>query len=313
MLNPRVLNMRSKQQEIVDNFHFRVALAGLVLGLVCYFVFKLTNVVDYGAHDRIIALAVVAVVVGPALILLREKSYFYLASAILTVFWGFFYKDLLFYLAALAGRLGMGISLRDSTFVKLDQLLHLDIPALVHWSAHAWIGKLVNDCYPLLFPLMWLAVLLPIFKRRLKDAQHFIAANITAFILGLPLFALFPAVGPWYGYGLKMDSGEAEAQANLFRLRLPGTYVYHPPGGIICFPSFHVIWAILCAYALWSFKPLRIPVSLLAILIICSTLTSSEHYASDVIAGIPVAFAAIYLAKVVFFAERGVSRIAQAD
>jgi membrane-associated phospholipid phosphatase len=65
------------------------------------------------------------------------------------------------------------------------------------------------------------------------------------------------------------------------------------PFGVVCFPSFHVIWAILGANALWCFKPLRIPVAILSTLIILSTMTSGWHYFVDVLAGLLVAAAAI--------------------
>jgi membrane-associated phospholipid phosphatase len=68
--------------------------------------------------------------------------------------------------------------------------------------------------------------------------------------------------------------------------------------GIICFPSFHVIWAILCAAALWGFRPLRIPIALLSGTIVVSTMTTGWHYFSDVLAGVVIAVLAIAIAKV---------------
>jgi membrane-associated phospholipid phosphatase len=59
--------------------------------------------------------------------------------------------------------------------------------------------------------------------------------------------------------------------------------------GVVCFPSFHVIWAILCAAALWTYKPLRVPVALVYGLIILSTMTTGWHYFIDVVAGAVVA------------------------
>jgi membrane-associated phospholipid phosphatase len=70
-----------------------------------------------------------------------------------------------------------------------------------------------------------------------------------------------------------------------------------PPDVLICFPSFHVIWAILFAQALWGFRYLRIPVALLAGLIIMSTLTTGWHYFVDVLAGILLASFAVLTAK----------------
>jgi membrane-associated phospholipid phosphatase len=62
-------------------------------------------------------------------------------------------------------------------------------------------------------------------------------------------------------------------------------------------PSFHVIWAILCAAALWGYRPLRVPVALLSIMIVFSTLTTGWHYFTDVLAGVVVAAIAMVIAR----------------
>lgn len=67
--------------------------------------------------------------------------------------------------------------------------------------------------------------------------------------------------------------------------------------GILCIPSFHVIWALLCAYSLWDVRPLRIPAAIFSALLIFSTLATGWHYLVDVIAGAFVALASIQLAR----------------
>ena len=65
----------------------------------------------------------------------------------------------------------------------------------------------------------------------------------------------------------------------------------------MCFPSFHVIWAVLSARALWGFRRLRIPVSMLAGLLSVSTMTTGWHYFVDVLGGLVVAEVSILAAK----------------
>jgi membrane-associated phospholipid phosphatase len=67
---------------------------------------------------------------------------------------------------------------------------------------------------------------------------------------------------------------------------------------IICFPSFHAIWAIFCAAALWGFRLLRLPVALLSGMIVVSTVTTGWHYVSDVVAGVAVAGLSLVIANV---------------
>jgi membrane-associated phospholipid phosphatase len=133
----------------------------------------------------------------------------------------------------------------------------------------------------------------------MKHAREFLLANFAAFAIGLPLFALLPAVGPWYCYHLAANPAQAACWAQLLALRVPGPYIFQEQAaGVVCFPSFHVVWAILCASALWGFRPIRIPVALLSLMIIVSTLTTGWHYFSDVLGGIVIAALSMAIARV---------------
>ena len=81
-------------------------------------------------------------------------------------------------------------------------------------------------------------------------------------------------------------------------LRLPGAYVFGSTAvGVVCFPPFHVVWAIFSAATLWGFRWLRIPLVLLSGMIILSTMTTGWHYFADVLGGILLAVISIVLAK----------------
>ena len=58
--------------------------------------------------------------------------------------------------------------------------------------------------------------------------------------------------------------------------------------GLLCFPSFHTILAILAAVALWSIPYARWLSSLWAGLIVVSTVTTGWHYVIDVVAGLVI-------------------------
>jgi membrane-associated phospholipid phosphatase len=145
---------------------------------------------------------------------------------------------------------------------------------------------------------MAVAIFLPALSGRARASREFLLANLIAFAIAAPLFALLPAVGPWYHGGFMPSPDQLSCQANLLALRLPGPYILTTQdAGVVCFPSFHVIWAILCAGALWTFRRLRVPVSILALLIVLSTMTTGWHYFSDVLAGIAIAALSIALAR----------------
>jgi membrane-associated phospholipid phosphatase len=139
------------------------------------------------------------------------------------------------------------------------------------------------------------AMFAPAIFGRWMPAREFLIANVVAMILGIAAFAFLPAIGPWYGYHIPPHPDQTWCQAQLLLMRAPGKYIAEEVG-VVCFPSFHVIWAIFCARALWTFRYFRVPVCLFAGMICLSTLTTGWHYFSDVLGGIAVACISIRIA-----------------
>ena len=248
-----------------------------------------------------LAVAVLGTVLLIPIILLipiywHEKGKIELRDAALTIPWCLIFRFTLGYTVGIAGRLGMNIPLKDEYFARLDHSLGIYVPGIMEWSSHHWIGNFVSRTYPLLFPMLMIAYFLPALTGKVRAAQQFITSNLIAFAVSVPLFGLFPAVGPWYGYHLPATPTMAACQLSLLHLRAAGPYSLQLYG-VVCFPSFHVIWVLLCANSLWCFKPLRIPVAILSTLIILSTMTGGWHYFVDVLSGLLVAAAAIAASK----------------
>jgi hypothetical protein len=196
-----------------------------------------------------------------------------------------------------AARLRM--PLQDSLLGRADEHLGVSVPAIMAWAGHHWLGSVLNRSYGWVVILLPLAVLVPVLARRSKYAKEFLVANLISFAIGIPLFGLLPAVGPWRYYHLPPTPDQTiSCEAPLLELRLPGPYILgSQEAGIVCFPSFHVAWAILFAGALWGFRWLRIPVALVSGMVILSTLTTGWHYFADVLGGILLAVISIALAK----------------
>lgn len=191
--------------------------------------------------------------------------------------------------------------LRDGLFIELDQAIGFSVPAIMAWVSQHHIIKLVLDrSYVSLSWLLLPATLVPVLAGKRESAERFLVANTIAFLIALPVFTALPAIGPWVGYNFAGNPAQKACEASIVALQTGG-----PSGelGIICFPSFHTIWAVLSVVALWPFRSLRVPSSLLASLIVLSTVTTGWHYVSDVFAGL--LFAGISLAC----ADRFVRRI----
>ena len=276
----------------LPRFHRFMAVSGAALLAVAVAGCWLTSIRIPDAGVLAIAVVVLVAAVLPLPAYWNEKGKIELRDAALTLPWGLFLMVSLPCIVGVAGRAGMSIGLKDAFFVRLDQALGFHVPGILAWSSQHWLGTFVSRSYPFLFPMLLAAFLLPALTGKVKQAQEFITGNLLAFAIGMPLFAHFPAIGPWYGYHFAANPGQAACQQSLLLLRMPGAYSLRP-FGVVCFPSFHVVWAILCVYALWCFKPLRIPVTVLAGLIVLSTLTTAWHYFTDVLAGLLVAAAAI--------------------
>jgi len=269
---------------------FAFALVFLVTAVGCRV--KGVRVVDLSEIG--VALFVALAAVAPLPLYWQEKGRTDFRDAALTIPWAMLFAVLLPFTVDVAARMNM--PLWDETLTRTDLSLGVSVPGIVYWASHSWLGTLANKSYPLLVPMLPIAILAPALTGKVVHAQDFLISNLVAFTIGLTLFALMPAIGPWYGFHFPARPAQLLCESQFLAMRQPGPYSFEP-AGIVCFPSFHVIWAILCARSLWCFPAIRIPVALLSGLIILSTLTTGWHYFTDVIVGIVLALISIGIAK----------------
>jgi membrane-associated phospholipid phosphatase len=186
---------------------------------------------------------------------------------------------------------GLGGSLYDNGLADGDAALGFN------WLA--WYDFVAG--HPMLQLTLWFAyasllpqILLSVFWFSLagwehRNAELLINAALALFLTTL-LFHLFPALGPGSG----MASFREAYIDELVSLRsgsLPLVNVMHLKG-LIAFPSYHAVLAILFAYAYrgsWLF----IPVALLNAVMLVSLPSGGGHYFIDVLAGAAVAVVTI--------------------
>ena len=225
----------------------------------------LTAIAAAGVGGVLIAIVVIVAVLLPLPVYWHEKGKEDRREAALVLLWTVVLAAILRYPLLIGARLRM--PLRDSAFAGLDRSLGVNVPAVMEWAARSgWAGTLLNKSYALLLPLLLLAIFLPALAGSKNPAQEFLVANCIAFAIAVPLFALFPAVGPWAIYHFPARPDQQQCESLLLALRSSGTFLAMPgqDAGIMCFPSFHVIWAVLSVRALWGFRRLRVPVGILA-------------------------------------------------
>ena len=218
-------------------------------------------------------------------------------QACLIIFWSFAMGKLLGFPVYLAARSRM--PLQDGALANFDRLLGVEAPSILHLMAnHPGLKMTFAVSYDLLFPLMVLSVMIPAVAYRWTAAKELVVATSLATIIGSAMFAVCPAIGPWAVYHFAPSAQQQTCETLFLTLRSGSLHLLSPDDkGIICFPSFHVMLAIVSCIALWSVRVLRIPALLVASCVVISTLTTGWHYAADVIGGLTLAVLAELLAK----------------
>jgi membrane-associated phospholipid phosphatase len=192
----------------------------------------------------------------------------------------------------------VGIPLRDNLLASFDSALGVNVSSIQLWADHHWMGKILNWSYDQLMAMLYVASLLPSLTGKAKAAKEFVLANMIAVVIGLPLFAMLPAIGPWIYYHTTATPMQSICEEYVRVIRQHGTLVFSTQGlAIVCFPSFHVIWAVLCARSLSVYRIARLPVMLLSTMVVVSTMTTGMHYLVDVLGGLVVATVAILVAS----------------
>jgi membrane-associated phospholipid phosphatase len=183
------------------------------------------------------------------------------------------------------------VPLRDALLAEIDHRLGLEVPEVLRAIEHCPTLKVaLKISYESLLLLMILALILPILCDKPKVVKEYLMAMVISGLISIPLFAAFQAVGPWYYYGYTPDAEQARTMKIFFALKSDEWITVDPANsaGVVAFPSFHTILAVLSAIALWRIKYVRWFAAVLASLIVVSTVTTGWHYLADVLAGLAV-------------------------
>jgi hypothetical protein len=283
------------QSRVRGGFNLLMAYACSILVLVMLLACRLASISLPDLGQLAVGVVFIFAVVFTLAVYWHEKGKMDLRDAVMTIPWSILIAVAVPPLVLAAARLDR--PLQDEHLAHVDHVLSISVPQVMSFTSRHWLGRAINRTYPLLIPLMLISSLLPALAGKVRNAQLYLLANLIAFFIGLPLFALVPAVGPWYGYHFAATAHQAECQSALLLFRAPGHAISNI-NAIICFPSFHVIWAIFCVAGLWGFRLLRIPVAVLSSMIIVSTVTTGWHYFIDVLGGIVVAAISLAIAYV---------------
>jgi hypothetical protein len=251
------------------------------------------------------SIAVVGAVLLPVsllpAILYNDRKQFDKRNAALTLPWVLMLVGIIPSMAVLSVR--FEFPLRDAWFAKLDGAFGVRVSIIAAWvSSHSLLHAISDRSYDVLYVLLPAAMFLPPILGKREASESFIIANLSAFLISFPVFTLLPAIGPWAGSGFTGNDGQKAVEAAILALH-SGSHTAAAVG-VVCFPSFHVIWAVLSAYSLRSIFWLRIPAAVLATLVVISTVTTGWHYVVDVVAGFLVCGVSLLVARALVEPER---------
>ena len=138
-------------------------------------------------------------------------------------------------------------------------------------------------------------------RNRREPLERFLQQMMVAGLIVLACFLAAPAIGPCAASPAADQVRYLEHFREL-RAGLRTGLSFADAEGLITFPSFHTVWALLLVAA--CPRPLKAVSVVLNAAVIVATLTTGWHYLSDVLAGIAVYYAVCWLAPVPIFDGR---------
>jgi membrane-associated phospholipid phosphatase len=193
----------------------------------------------------------------------------------------------------------------DFALARADRALGFDWPALMNFvSHHPALNLILKLAYESSLVQIALLVVCLGWSSRPREIYRLCIALAFSGTIAVAIWAMFPSFGAASVYHLPPEVWA--------RLRVPVDNAYtrqliallhHDPGliapnqmrGLIAFPSFHTVMAILVAWYAWDIGALRWPLLGLNILVIAATPIEGGHHLVDIFAGLALAAAAIAL------------------
>ena len=195
----------------------------------------------------------------------------------------------------------------DGLLASIDRAMGVNWPAMIVWAhAHRSIDLVMMLVYGCVLPQI--ALLMPLlgWQSAISRIYSFCLAVTVATVIAMGFWAFFPSFGAISVYGLPpalaahtplaLDMNYAH---ELLRLLANGPGFISPRDlkGLIGFPSFHAVLALLVTWYARDLKYVRWPIIGINTLVIIATPIQGGHHVIDVVAGFGVTALSILLAE----------------
>ena len=181
----------------------------------------------------------------------------------------------------------------DEQLLRVDHRLGFQLPELLAWmKSHPLLDRVLAVAYDTLLPQTILVIAVLGFRADNDALRKFILRFMVCALVTVILFCLLPALGPFAAAGSSPNATQIRTLEQLQAMRSGArtTVTWRDAEGLITFPSFHTIWAILMALAYRRHRIQFAFFGALNALVIVSTLTTGWHYLSDVLGGVVACF-----------------------
>ncbi|MBV9739092.1 MAG: phosphatase PAP2 family protein [Hyphomicrobiales bacterium] len=188
---------------------------------------------------------------------------------------------------------------RDAMFMAFEHWIGIDWRALVDALTSS---SLANTCLTLAYlsslPQIPLTILVLGFVDRPERLATYLSLLPVTLLCTIALFALAPAFGPIPSYGIdgelfgRLGFGGKSFLPDFLALR-QGRFTSFDLArmeGMVTFPSFHCVLAVLTAWALLPVRFIGVAAIILNVVVVISTVPVGGHYIADVAAGLTIAF-----------------------
>lgn len=212
--------------------------------------------------------------------------------------------------------------LMDGFFYRLDQAIGVDWPSLfAAIKTNAWLSPVLTTAY--LSTLIQVALVVPLLGvlQRVPQLDHFLLALMLSLVVTIAVWTAFPSFGAaphLYATGAMTEFPGAVLGADYARLMLAlksgaiRDFSLADAEGLIGFPSYHTVMALLTVYAVRGIRRLFLPVLVWNALVIVAVPVDGAHNVVDAIGGGLVAWVAIIAARRLLDRLPGSSRVASA-
>lgn len=253
---------------------------------------------DWQWFDGMVALKIIAVLAASYIFLLYRRSSSMTANVIKSI--------LMLYLVLYLLELGNVAILttpfpaHDAQIVSLDRLVGFHELIMLQWMHH--YPAFTHIIWFFYFSMLMLMHGVPIalaFNKNMRSVYHYFLSFLISLIVGYIIFYFYPTMtSPAFSYPHHFFTSFQLNTLHQFELERAHRAIHFDLiGGVVSFPSFHAIWAVLMMYFMWQNPLLRYPVFIIGYIILASTILTGWHYFMDVYAGIAVAIVSIWLAE----------------